>query len=633
MRDGRTLVVKRDSLGRPMLMYTNISSNETPTMAEQKEDIIHPDQAGSIFGLFQERVRRSPGHCAYRQFNPQSQQWEDYSWQDIANQVVLWHTGLAAEGLKPGDRVAICLRNCREWVTYEIAAQSLGLVTVPIYTNDRSDNMAYVLEDSGTRLLLVEHQRQWQGIVDTRKKLPNLKRVLCLSAIKDCDDEILRAVSLWLPRSGELVDRSGKPDNLASIVYTSGTTARPKGVMLTHYNMIWDAWAGLQHIKVYPDDLALSFLPLSHTLERTIGYYLIMMSGATVAYSRSIPDLAEDMKFLRPTLIVSVPRIFERIYMRIQDGLNEKPAPLRWLFRVAVTAGWTRFETQQGRSSSFWWKPLWPLFNKLFASRIQDAFGGQLRFAISGGAPLSFPVARVFLAFGINIQQGYGLTETSPVISVNKLEDNLPETVGTVFRDAEVRIGEDDELQVRSPGVMMGYWNNHTASYQTIDTDGWLHSGDKARIDPDGHITITGRIKEVIVLANGEKVPPADLEMVLTADPLFDHVMIIGEGHSFLAALIVLNHAQHSALAAHNKELAQLGTSSTEFKEYLLQRIFPMLHDFPGYMQIFGLAVVDEAWTVENELMTPTLKLKRHAIIARHAAEVDEIYQGHDALD
>ncbi|MEA1888954.1 MAG: AMP-dependent synthetase/ligase [Pseudomonadota bacterium] len=614
-------------------MYTNISSDEIQPVEEQREDIIHPDQAGSIFGLFSERVRRSPGHCAYRQYDSQTEQWLDFSWQEIANQVVLWHTALTAEGLKPGDRVAICLRNCSEWVIFEIAAHSLGLITVPIYTNDRPDNMAYVLEDSGTQLLLVEHQKQWQGIIDTRKKLPELKRVLCLSAKEDCDDERLRAVSHWLPGSGELVDHAGNPGSLASLVYTSGTTGRPKGVMLSHYNMIWDAWAGLQHIKVYPDDVALSFLPLSHTLERTIGYYLTMMAGATVAFNRSIPELGEDMKSIRPTIMISVPRIFDRIYMRIQDGLKEKPAPLRWLFKAGVAIGWTRFERLQGRSQSFWWKPFWPLFEKLFASRIRNAFGGRLRFAISGGAPLSYPIAKVFIAFGINIQQGYGLTETSPVICVNTLEDNRPETVGTVFRDVEVRIGEDDELQIRSPGVMMGYWNNHTATYQTIDTDGWLHSGDKARIDPDGHISITGRIKEVIVLANGEKVPPADLEMALAADPLFDQVMIIGEGHSFLAALIVLNKPQHSALAAHHKELAQLEPGSTEFKEYLLQRIFPLLHDFPGYMQVFGVAVVDECWTVENELMTPTLKLKRHAIIARHAAEVNEIYQGHDALD
>ncbi|MFW2440665.1 MAG: AMP-dependent synthetase/ligase [Arenicellales bacterium] len=614
-------------------MYTDNTNEKVLIETGQREDIIQPDQAGSIFGLFRERVHRSPGQCAYRQFNSQSEEWQDISWQEMANQVVLWHTGMAAEGLNPGDRVAVCLRNCYEWVMFEIAAHSLGLVTVPIYTNDRSDNMAYVLEDSGTCLLLVEHHQQWQGIIDTRKKLPELKRVLCLSAKEDSDDERLRAVSLWLPTSGELVDHSGKPDSLASIVYTSGTTGRPKGVMLSHFNMIWDAWAGLQHIKVYPDDLALSFLPLSHTLERTIGYYLTMMAGATVAFNRSIPELGEDMKIIRPTLMISVPRIFDRIYMRIQDGLKEKPAPLRWLFKAAVATGWTRFEALQGRSNNFWWKPVWPLFEKLFASRVQAAFGGRLRFAISGGAPLSYPIAKVFIAFGIHIQQGYGLTETSPVISVNKLEDNRPETVGTVLRGARVRIGEEDELQVRSPGVMMGYWNNHTATYQTIDTDGWLHTGDKARIDADRHITITGRIKEVIVLANGEKVPPADLEMALATDPLFDQVMVIGEGHSFLAALVVLNHAQHAALVDQKKELSGLDKNSTEFKEYLLQRIFPLLHDFPGYMQVFGVAAVDECWTVENELMTPTLKLKRHSIIARHTAEIDEIYQGHDALD
>jgi len=381
---------------------------------------------------------------------------------------------------------------------------------------------------------------------------------------------------------------------------------------------------------VYPDDLALSFLPLSHTLERTIGYYLTMMAGASVAFNRSIPELAEDLKTIRPTIIIAVPRIFERIYMKIEDGLKKKPAPIRWLFRSAIIAGWARFEHQQGRRRSRWWRPVWPLYEKLFAGKVQAAFGGRLRFAISGGAPLPFHVARMFIALGIRIQQGYGLTETSPVISVNRLDDNRPETVGTAFRDTEVRIGEDDELQVRSPGVMLGYWNNHTATYQTIDPDGWLHTGDKARIDPDGHITITGRIKEVIVLANGEKVPPADLEMAIAADPLFDQVMVIGEGHPFLAALVVLNRAQHAALLDEHRELAGLDRNSDEFREYLLQRIFPLLHDFPGYMQIFGIAVVDDCWTVENELLTPTLKLKRHAILKRYRKEVDEIYAGHE---
>jgi long-chain acyl-CoA synthetase len=403
--------------------------------------------------------------------------------------------------------------------------------------------------------------------------------------------------------------------------------------MLSHYNLLWDAWAGLQHIMVYPNDLALSFLPLSHTLERSIGFILPMMAGATVAFNRSIPELAEDLKTIKPTIIISVPRIFERIYMKIHDGLKLKPAPIRWLFKAAVNTGWKRFEYLQGRSRNSSWKLTWPLYEKLFSKRVQQAFGGRLRFAISGGAPLPFTIAKTFISLGIYIQQGYGLTETSPVISVNTLADNRPETVGTPFLDTEVRIGEDDELQVRSPAVMMGYWNNHTATYQTVDTDGWLHTGDKAIIDDDGHITISGRLKEIIVLTTGEKVPPADLEMAIVTDSLFEQVMVVGEGHPFLSVLVVLNKEQHEHLLSTTKELSDKDVNSTESKEYLLQRIFPLLHDFPGYAQIFGITVIDEPWTVENEFMTPTMKLKRNVILKHNDELIQEMYKGHEADD
>jgi len=455
----------------------------------------------------------------------------------------------------------------------------------------------------------------------------------CPSGLSSSDDERVQLVADWLPDSDTLNDKSGSPESLATIVYTSGTTGRPKGVMLNHYNILWDAWAGLQHIPVYPNDLALSFLPLSHTLERSIGFILPMMAGAAVAFNRSIPELAEDLKIIKPTIIISVPRIFERIYMKIHDGLKLKPAPIRWLFKAAVSTGWKRFESLQGRRRSTVWKLTWPLYEKLFCQRVQQAFGGRLRFAISGGAPLSFPIAKMFIALGIHIQQGFGLTETSPVISVNTLADNRPETVGTAFRDTEVRIGEDDELQVKSPGIMMGYWNNHTATFQTIDTDGWLHTGDKAKIDNDGHITITGRLKEIIVLNTGEKVPPADIEMAIATDSLFEQVLVVGEGHPFLSLLVVLNTSQHEKLLSKRKELVDKDVNSTESKEYLLQHIFPLLHDFPGYAQIFGIAVVDEPWTVENEMMTPTMKLKRNAILERHEELVVKIYEGHEVDD
>ncbi len=613
-------------------MSATDSRQSEPSTDTDGSDVIHPDTAKSIYGLMRERLLRSPEHCAYRQFDEEAETWQDTNWRELNELIACWHAGLRNENLKAGDRVAICMRNCIDWIAYELAAQSLGLVTVSLYPNDRPGNMAYILEDSGARVLLIEKFRRWEKLINTKKKLPEIQTVLCLSHSTDGNDERVKWVADWLPDSGTINDASGEADSLATIVYTSGTTGRPKGVMLSHYNILWNAWAGLQHIMVYPSDLALSFLPLSHTLERSTGFILSMMAGASVAFNRSIPELGEDLKTIKPTIMISVPRIFERIYMKIHDDLNMKPTPIRWLFKATVNSGWKRFEYLQGRRRSSAWKLTWPLYEKLFCSRVQQIFGGRLRFAISGGAPLSFPIAQTFIALGINIQQGYGLTETSPVISVNTLEDNRPETVGTAIRDVEVRIGEDDELQVKSPGVMMGYWNNHTATYQTIDTDGWLRTGDKAKIDDDGHITITGRLKEIIVLNTGEKVPPADIEMAIAADSLFEQVMVIGEGHPFLSALVVLNKEQHKSLLNKRKELSDKDVNSTESKEYLLQHIFPLLHDFPGYAQVFGIAVIDEPWSVENEFLTPTLKLKRNVILQHYEKIIDEIYEGHEAL-
>ncbi|MDX2478395.1 MAG: long-chain fatty acid--CoA ligase [Gammaproteobacteria bacterium] len=617
--------------GLEMLMYSIDSKLAAPPAETDGSDLIHPDHAISLYGLMYERALRSPNSCAYRQYDEETLKWQDTHWHEIHELVARWHNGLASEGLRAGDRVAICMRNCIEWVAYEMAAQSLGLVTISLYPNDRADNMAFILEDSGARIFLVEHLQKCNHIKNSNKKLPQLKTVLCHSTSQTYpEDELLKNVVNWLPAQGVVNDTPCNPDSLATIVYTSGTTGRPKGVMLSHRNLLWDAWAGLQHIMVYPNDTALSFLPLSHTLERTIGFILPMMSGASVAFSRSIPQLAEDLQMIKPTIIISVPRIFERILMKIHDGLKQKPAPLRWLFNAAVSTGWQRYKYIQGRQQGIWWMLTWPFLEKLFSPRVQQIFGGRLRFDISGGAPLYNLIARTFISLGINIQQGYGLTETSPVISVNTLNNNRPETVGTPFSEAEVRIGEDNELQVRSPGVMMGYWNNHTATFQTIDTDGWLHTGDKARIDPDGHISITGRLKEIIVLATGEKIPPADVESAISTDPLFSQVMVIGEGHSFLSVLVVLNQEQLKSLLDEQENLSSQNINSTAFKEHLLQRIFPLLHDFPGYAQIFGLAVIEEDWTVENDLLTPTLKLKRHLILLRYKEQINDIYSEHD---
>jgi long-chain acyl-CoA synthetase len=436
-------------------------------------------------------------------------------------------------------------------------------------------------------------------------------------------------VADWLPaEGGDLRQRTGgDPHALASIIYTSGTTGRPKGVMLSHHNMLSVAHAGLTVVDCYQEDIFLSFLPLSHTLERTAGYYLPMMAGATVVYARSVAQLADDLLIVRPTAMIVVPRIFERIYGRIKVQLEERPVVARWLFGRAISVGWKRFLRQQGRGG---WRPSllsWPLLDRLVAGKIISRLGGRLRIAISGGAPLAPEIARAFISLGLPIVQGYGLTETSPVVSVNPLEDNEPQSVGLPLRGIDVKIGENEELLVKSPGVMLGYWNNHAATARMIDSDGWLHTGDQAKIE-NGHIYITGRLKDILVLSNGEKVPPLDMELAILLDPLFEQVMVVGEGRPHLSALVVLNADFWPGLAQDCglDPLDPGALSNPKLTSAVLARIKAAIHDFPGYAKIRKVALLLEPWTVDNGLLTPTLKAKRPKILERYAEQIDSIY-------
>jgi long-chain acyl-CoA synthetase len=420
-------------------------------------------------------------------------------------------------------------------------------------------------------------------------------------------------------------------DALASIMYTSGTTGKPKGVMLSHHNIIHNAYASLQTFTVYPHDSMLSFLPLSHALERTAGYYMSMMAGASVAYARSIPLLADDLKINSPTILISVPRIYERIYNAVHAKLEEAPPLRRKLFTLAVDVGWERFEYQQGRGKWSARQLLWPVLKKLVADKLMERLGGRLRLSVSGGAALPPKVSRLFIALGLPLIQGYGMTETSPVVSINRVEFNLPSTVGQPLQDIEVRIGEQNALLVKGPCNMRGYWNNPEATAATIDKDGWLNTGDTASINESGHITITGRLKEIIVMSNGEKLPPADMEGAIMRDRLFDQVVLYGEGHSYLIVLAVLNPEQWNALAQEVGVQANLRESlrDSRVEEVVLKRIADQLREFPGYAKVRRVSMSLEPWSVENGLQTATLKLKRARVFERFQNEITHLYEGH----
>ncbi|MBW2080984.1 MAG: AMP-binding protein, partial [Deltaproteobacteria bacterium] len=463
-------------------------------------DLISCAEAGTLPGLFQQRIERTPETVAYQQYDPAEKQWISYTWQEVHLQYSRWQQALAGENLEAGDRVAIVLRNSVEWVCFEQAALSLGLVVVPLCTWDNPENIAYVLTDSGSRILLVGTNQQWQALAEHCAGLPALELILCLEKEKVTwtQQKIkFSYVTDWLPERPEApVNRATNPHELATIVYTSGTTGYPKGVMLSHLNIIWNAEAVLKVNPGYREDIFLSFLPLSHTFERTVGYYVPMMAGSSVAYARSSKDLGEDLLIIRPTVLISVPRIFERMYAKIQQQLKKKGALARFLFRWAEEVGWYRFEATQGRGkyANLVKRIIWPILHRLVAAKVLARLGGRLRFAVSGGAPLQERLSRFFIGLGLPLVQGFGLTETAPVISASRLENNVPASVGEPLPGVEIKIERNGELLTRSPGVMLGYWNRPEDTRAAIDNDGWLHTGDMAEV-LDHRIFIRGRLK------------------------------------------------------------------------------------------------------------------------------------------
>ena len=615
----------------------------TPT-DKRHTDIISAALARTLSGLFQCRVARTPDDLAYRQYNRARSEWEGFSWRQASRLAARWQRALEREELATGDRVAIQLGNSLEWVCFDQAALALGLVVVPLYTMDTPANVAYILEDAAVRLLLVDTAAQWETLRPYCADAPSLRRVVCVNTGLDLppgNDTILSPLDEWLdvPRTvatredeAPLANLATDPHALATIIYTSGTTGRPKGVMLSHHNILWNAETVLAAVPCYREDLFFSFLPLSHTFERTAGYYLPMMAGSCIAYARSIQELAEDLVTIRPTLLVSVPRIFERVHAAVLHGLAKKGGLARRLFDWTVSIGWQRFEAGHGRGRiGILQRLAWPLLRRLVADRVLARLGGRLRIAVSGGAPLSVTVARTFIGLGLQLLQGYGLTEASPVVSANLPERNIPDSVGPPLPGIEVRIGADDELLVRCPSVMLGYWQSPEETRRVIDADGWLHTGDQATIE-DGHIFIRGRIKDILVTSTGEKVSPADMEMAITQDRCFEMAMIVGEGKPFLAALLVVNRAAWEALAGRlgldPRDPAAL--NSAEAVQQMLEKLEVLLHRFPGHSRVRKVYLTLEPWTIDNGLLTPTLKMKRREMEGRFAGQIRQLYAEHD---
>lgn len=587
--------------------------------------------------LLTHHLDKRPDDVAFQCYDGFEKRWKDVSFLDAYQQVLNWRHAFAGMNLERGTRVAMLLPNCIEAVLFDQSALANALVPVPLHAIDTPKSSSYILRDSEAEVLVTNKRLKWKGI-EACGELPNLKLVV-ITDDGDCDDLTgkvpVMSLATWLRQTPKAPLPPGPtPEDLAALVYTSGTTGNPKGVMLTHANILSNLRGVLANITPNSQETLLSFLPLSHTFERTASYYLALGLGYTLAFNRSIATLTEDLKTIRPTVLLSVPRVYEMIYSKLQDGLAKKSKFVRFIFNWAVEVGWRRFCRENNipvePSARAWLDPFVAGFlDKKVGRSLRQVFGDRIHIYISGGAALPFNVAKTFISLGVPIYQGYGMTETSPVISVNTPGSNHPDTVGPKVQNLEVRLSSEGELQVKGPSVMQGYWKREDATRDIFTEDGWLKTGDLAEITPSGHIKITGRIKEIIVTSTGEKIPPNDLESAICSDRLFSQVMVVGDDRPFIAALAVVNPDAWKTLC---EELGldpdnPASLVSKEATAAALRRIKKAASGFPNYGVPRQIRLYSEAWTIDNGLLTPTLKLKRRVVYNKFKDDVDAMYE------
>ncbi|MFK8026455.1 MAG: long-chain fatty acid--CoA ligase [Gammaproteobacteria bacterium] len=576
----------------------------------------------TIARVFDERVNLTPNKTAYCEYDHRAQDWRSYTWTEtraLATSIQQW---LIESDIKAGDRIAMMLPNSVMWVAIDQAAAGLGVITVPLYPNDREDNVHYILEKTGCCLLLIATLEQSELSNKFIQEIESLRKIVLINELGSANLPVLNA-QLKHNQENIFMCDGCQHDDPATIVFTSGTTGRPKGVILSHRNLLINAADSGRAVPVSEEDQLLSFLPLSHTFERTTGYYAPMLHGAEITYTRSIDQLAEDLQIIKPTILISVPRIYERVYGKINEQVQRKSRLAKMLFKYAHEIGYKKFCYQQGMgdwSASF---IIHPLLDALVAKKIRAKLGGRLKFAVAGGAAFAKDLNAFFIGMGVNVVQGYGMTESSPVISANRVEKNIVGSVGLALDNVEVKLSDVDELMVRGDSIMLGYWDNEEATSQVLTKDGWLHTGDIARIDND-IIYITGRVKDIIVLSNGEKIPPADVEQAICSDALFDQTIVIGERKPFLSAIVVLNTEQCKL-----HQIDENNLHDEEVKTKLLDKIASYMDEFPGYAQIYKITATFDPWEIENGLLTPTLKIKREKVKELFEQEIERMYHGH----
>jgi long-chain acyl-CoA synthetase len=565
-------------------------------------------------------------------------EWQSISWRETADTVGNLARALQSLGVAPGDRVGLVAENRPEWMIADIAVMAAGGITVPAYTTNTVDDHLHVLSDSGAKGVIVSGKALAERVCAAAVQCPDLSFVISIEEL-DNDNHPFETLN-WTDAlaRGEAADAplpdpsTIKRDATSCLIYTSGTSGRPKGVMLSHGAIICNCMGAHDFLHQLPGfeegkEIFLSFLPLSHSYEHTAGQFLPISIGAQIYYAEGVDKLTGNISEVRPTILTAVPRLYEAMHGRIVRGVEQAGGLKQKMFMKAVDIGRRKYENSG--SLGLVDAMLDPVMDKLVRSKVNERFGGRLKAFVSGGAPLNYDVGVFFTGLGLTILQGYGMTESAPVISCNPPHPNKMHTVGPPMKDVDVRIADDGEIIVRGELVMQGYWNNAEATAETIK-DGWLHTGDIGKIDEDGYIQITDRKKDIIVNSGGDNVAPQRVEGMLTVEPEIEQAMVYGDKRPHLVALLVPNTDFAADWAKANNvenDLTAL-VENDAFVSAIREAVDRVNARLSTIERVRRIKVTAEPFSIDNEMLTPSMKIRRHIIKARYGDTLEALYGG-----
>ena len=582
---------------------------------------------GTLVDLFLDTVDRHGGHEAY---NVTGAAARTFTYDQVRDQARRGAAALARSGLKRGDRAAILSENRIEWALADWSCLCAGVVDVPIYSTLPAYQVAYILEDSGAALVFVSDAEQLEKVREAASGLTREIEVVVFDGSAAGDGAVAWDDFLARGDDATLDDfvagaKEAAPGDVATMIYTSGTTGQPKGVMLTHNNVASNIWASGRILEVSPSDASISFLPLSHVLQRMVDY-MFFAGGCTVTHG-AIETVAADMKVLRPTVLVSVPRLYEKVYQSVMSATGAKGKLVGWAVGVGRRVALHR---EAGTAPSALLKLQYGLADRLVFSKIRGAVGGRLRFFVSGGAALAPEINRFFLGAGITILEGYGLSETSPVTNVNTFEHFRVGTVGRPVPGTEISIAADGEILIRGPQVMKGYYGLDEMTREVISDDGWFSTGDIGELSSDGYLKITDRKKDLIKTSGGKYIAPQLIENMLKKSAFVDQAVVIGEGRKFVSVLVVPAFERLDGWAEGAGLDASDGAGLLEdsrCQELLREEIFGELRDLARFETPKKIGLIAEAFTVEDGTLTPTQKVRRPAVTAKYADLIESFYR------